>query len=215
MRTHSEAGPGEIDQSLTDLSALEARLDLSLRSAGEKLADLRRQGRARTGRRAGGADQMKYRLGSALVALGFEDDHYLELLGLFWHSDVALKWLARARKECGSAPLISLVRWILADEDRREWCAAWGAWVFWDRKRELYEAAVQSFLDSGKADDPGATWRSKFPTDDQLELIATLCELDRVAPPEDPNRGEAFEWIRERSGNPRYRAGPVLPEDWL
>ena len=215
MHTYSEAGFGEIDPTLAELSALEARLDRSLRSARETLADLRRQGRARSGRRAGGADHAKYRLGSALVALGFETDHQLELLGLFWHSDVTLKWLGRARKECGRAPLISLVRWILADEGRREWCAGWGAWVLWDRKRALYIAAVQSFIDSGKADDPAAAWRSKHPTDDQLELIATLCELDRVAPPEDPNRGEAFEWIREHAGNPRYRAGPALPEGWL
>jgi hypothetical protein len=107
------------------------------------------------------------------------------------------------------------VEWVLSDPVRRSWCADWGAWILWSRKRELYLAGVESFLRSGKADDLRGAWRGKHPTDDQLELIAILCELDGDDPPPDPTRGEAFDWIRERAGTPRYRVGPPLPEDWL
>lgn len=215
MASYAESRPQDVNQAVEELCALEARLDRALKCVEEPLRDLRRQARARSGRRPGSADHSKYRLGSALIALGFDGSRDLELLGLLWHSDVALTWLARARREHGPAPLAMLVTLTLSDDARRQWCADWGAWVLWNRKRELYIAGVQSFLDSGKADDPRAAWRRKPPTDDQIELIDILCDLDCAEPPFDPTRGEAFDWIRERAGNPRYRSGPLLPEDWL
>jgi hypothetical protein len=215
MEPFKLARSAEVKQAVEEFLPLLARLDRGLLGLSEPLRELRRQSRARSKRRPSTADQAKYRLGSVLVALGFDGEAHVEILGLLWHPDVALTWLARARKKLGSVTLQELVAEILSDQDRREWFHAWGSWVLWHRRRELYQASVQSFLDSGKADDPVASWRAKPPTDDQLELIAVLTELDRVDGPEDPTRGDAFDWIRERAGNPRYRSGPPLPDHWL
>ncbi|MEO7178763.1 MAG: hypothetical protein ABIW83_07955 [Allosphingosinicella sp.] len=216
MNSFADAHPDEVSRTLAQLFALRGRLDDKRVTLREPLAELRRQARARAKRRGSSADGARYRLGSSLIALGCRPEDDVELVGLFWHVDVALGWLARAREELGPVTFPQMIEFILAEDDRRAWFRAWGAWVLWDRRRSLYEASVQSFLDSGKADDPKAAWRSKPPTDDQIELIEILCELENETPPPDPNRGEAFEWIRERAGNPRYRrTGPPLPEDWL
>jgi hypothetical protein len=83
-----------------------------------------------------------------------------------------------------------------------------------ERNQALYLATVQSFIDNGKADDPNASWRSRYPTSDQLDLIETISLLDWVEPPGRPTRGEAFDWIRREGGNPRFREPPRRPPDW-
>jgi len=215
MTSFAETRSEEISGALAQLAALGVRIGDKQAAMREPLNELRRQARARHKRRGSGADQARYRLGSAFLALGCLGEQDVELVGLFWHADVALVWLARARAELGTATLPQLIGFVMAEPARREWFKAWGMWVLWDRRRALYEASVQSFLDSGKADDPEASWRAKHPTDDQIELIHSLCDLDGETPPTELTRGEAFEWIRVRAGNPRYRSGPPLPEDWL
>ena len=74
----------------------------------------------------------------------------------------------------------------------------------------LYDAAVQSFVDNGRAGwrEP---WRKKDVTDDQAALIATLVAILGESAPELATRGEAFDWIRARGGNPRYWREPSRP----
>jgi hypothetical protein len=209
--------PATLDEAIAGLALLAATYRGELATVREQLPELRRNARANAKRRGssrGSPDELKYRFGSVLYVLDAVAVDDVALLGLLFNADIALGWLARARLERGPCGFFKLVEAILAEPFRRNWCRRWGEVVTWERNRDLYLATVESFLKSGKADDPKARWRSKHPTSDQLELIDTICTLTSLAPPEHPNRGEAFEWIRREGGNPRYWEPPAQPPKW-
>ncbi|MFN3727367.1 MAG: hypothetical protein ACK4SZ_13820 [Allosphingosinicella sp.] len=80
-------------------------------------------------------------------------------------------------------------------------------------KKPIYDAAVTSFLESGRAGDD-ERWRSRDITDDQADIIQDICEAAGLSLPDLPTRGEAFEWIRKRGGNPSYWHEPQQPSEW-
>jgi hypothetical protein len=154
---------------------------------------------------------MKYRLGSAILAAGGGGLDDVALLGLLANGDMALRWLAEARRTTAGPGLMDLIARILEDPGRREWCRQWGGWFWWEHNHALYQAEVGSFLASRKADTPNAKWRSRPATSEQLYLIETISSLLGCETPADLDRGEAFDWIREKGGNPRYWAPPSRP----
>lgn len=206
-----------LEAALASLRRLSGTCRVRLERVQENLGELRRNARAHGARRADrkpSADEAKYRLGSVLFALNPEPLDELALLGLLAHGDLALRWLANARSEALAETLLDYIAGILRDPERGEWCRQWGRRIWWERSRALYEAELQSFIASGKADDPKARWRSRHPTKEQLYLIATICTLLEIEAPSDLTRGEAFEWIRSQGGNPRFQQGPDRPPVW-
>lgn len=182
----------------------------------EKVGELRRQHHARPHRRggSGSADAQKYALGSVLAMLGMAgiEDTALDtrLLGLLAHPVQMMHWMTWLIEAGVPARLDCLVDAIFADPARAAWCEQWGRILQWRYRAPLYHAAVQSFIDSGRTG-PDETWRRKGITDDQANLILTLVDLLDVPAPALATRGEAFDWIHQRGGNPAYWAEPSAP----
>lgn len=204
---------------LTDLLARLAKLERSatseLRLVEERLPELRRQAKARSKRRGGpgSPDAAKYKLGSILTLLGFSCADDLALLGLFASGDRGLQWLAEARVAHGPMPFADLVRTAIADEKRADWCSAWGEYRWKAYKKPIYDAAVTSFLESGRTG-PREAWRTRDITGDQADIIDDICEAAGLELPDLEDRGEAFDWIREKGGNPTHWHEPEQPTEW-
>lgn len=197
---------------LHDPSAIEGRLEGSIAEINENIGELRRLARAEPHRRGGpgSKDAKKYELGSTLVLLGFADIDARELTGLLAHPKLMLRWIAEAVLSLPSASLAELVRLALNGEERRAFCRQWGRIIEWRYRKPLYRAAVASFIKSGKAG-PDESWRTLHVTEDQSYLIGVLTRLLDEKAPKLQTRGEAFEWILDRGGNPQYWREPPLP----
>lgn len=181
----------------------------------QSLSELRRQARARPQRRGGegSADAEKYKLGSVLVQLGFSGADDLALLGLLASGDRALQWLCEARLERGALPFAELVSAVVSKPGRFGWCREWGNYHWRLHNKRAYDAAVTSFIEAGRT---GAKerWRKHDASDDQIALIAKLCDLLGEPLPKRLTKGEAFDWIYERGGNPAHWREPTEPAEW-
>lgn len=206
----------------TELATLLDRLIAIERSAASELAPLeetlpgfRRQARAKPKRRGGqgSADAEKYRLGSALLLLGFGGSDDIALLGFLACGDLALQWLAEARLQHGPMIFAEAIKTALADPARTEWCRRWGEHRRRIYRKAAYDASVTAFIESDKAG-PKERWRRDEITTDQAGLIEDICETSSLPAPQLANRGEAFEWIRAHGGKPAYWAIPAEPDEW-
>ena len=188
------------------------RADLGMIDA--KLPELRRLAKAEQRRRggSGSGDARKYALGSVLVMLGLEQED-TALLGLFAHSDHMLRWMAEARHAFGPQTFSELIGHVLADPERLAYCQQWGRILQWRYCKPLYDASVTSFIQSGRTG-PKERWRKHDVSDDQAALIRKLCEILGEPLPPLMTKGEAFDWIYERGGNPKYWAEPEMPSTW-
>lgn len=198
----------KLDQISDELAGDAAIVEVDLR-------ELRRLQKAAPHRRGGpgSRDARKYELGSVLVMAGLEDVDAKLLLGLLAHPLLMLRWLAGALIQRPPASLAELLETVLTDPAKRDFCVQWGRVLGWRYRQPIYAASITSFLESGKMglNEP---WRQKNVTTDQAALVTTLCELLDEQPPELANRGEAFEWIFDRGGNPEYWLEPENPKEW-
>ncbi len=199
---------------LARLADLDARLTSAQDIATAKVGELRRQARARPHRRsgAGSADSRKYAIGGAVVLLAGEVDA-TTFLGLLAQTDMMLTWLAEERLAHGSRPFGTLLAAVLADPRKAGWCRRWGAIITWSHRKALYDASVTRFEASGRAG-PHERWRARDVTNDQAELVETLCTVLGKPVPVLADRGAAYEWIKEHGGNPAYWEPPPHPDSW-
>jgi len=202
----------------TDFAALMAAIDRTAaaleRDLGvieETLPELRRQARAGPKRR--NRDAARYTLGGSLSMLGFERLDTIALTGLLGNPAQMLAWLAEAQTEIGDAPLADLVDRVFDDSARFDWCRQWGVHLGWLHGAALYDAAVTSFIISGRTG-PKERWRRDEITDDQANLILRICVWRQIPEPALATRGEAFDWIYEQGGNPNWWAVPATPLEW-
>lgn len=200
---------------LDRLTALEHAAASELAIVEERLPELRRQAKARSKRRGGpgSPDAEKYKLGSVLKLIGFDGSDDLALLGLLASGDRGLQWLAEARVEHGPMPFADLVRAAIAHYKRADWCRAWGDYRWKAYKKPIYDAAVTDFVENGPVglNEP---WREYDISDAQADVIEDICEAAGLPLPDIETRGEAFEWIRARGGNPAYWHEPEQPMEW-
>lgn len=200
---------------LAMLASIGGALDSDIAIVSDRLPELRRQARADPKRRggAGSADAAKYSLGSTLTLLGLASVDPDTLTGFFARFNVTMRWMATLQHERGPLPFGELVTTALADPSRARWCRAWGVHLQWQYRKPLYDAAVSSFLASGRTG-PKEKWRTLDVSDDQAALITIICRLRALPMPDFVTRGEAFEWIYEHGGNPDYWGSPAMPDDW-
>ena len=205
----------ELAAMMSTLDALDLQVSADIALVEDKLPELRRLAKAEPHRRggAGSRDANKYALGSVLVMLGIEHIGDTILFGLFAHPDLMLRWMAEARRSGGPQSFDALIGRIIADVERRAFCRQWGRILQWRYRKPVYDAAVTSFIESGRAG-PKEKWRKHVASDDQIALIAKLCELLDEPLPDLKTKGDAFEWIYQRGGNPEYWAEPEMPGAW-
>ena len=191
---NSTAPALNLDAGRRDVANMIAKVDAATRICEASISDLRRQHHALTKRRGRGrsADATHYVLGAGLALVGMDGVDDTALVGLMAHPDQMLAWLHQAR-ERGAGPMFGdLVKAVFADPAFYGWCRQWGRIFQWRRRKALYDAAVTSFMASGKAV-PKARWRREEISDDQAALITTLAHILDEPLPELANRGEAFE----------------------
>ena len=186
-----------------------ARYSARLSAIEGELSELNRlaaaNGKRRGDRRPSGDDTQKYRLGSvfAMLACDLGDLDDLAILGLFADASVALPLLNEAARSSGGS-LVDLIVAILSDANISAPFREQGALLRWEWHRHLYHAEVDAFSQSGAALNPRAAWRRKPPTSRQLYLISEAIRAFELDPPTVTNRGEAYEWLRQIGGNPRF-----------
>lgn len=212
---HSTSDAAALSVLLAELSAQQAQVSADIRIVEDKLPELRRIAAAKQHRRggAGSRDATKYEFGSVLVMVGLEQADSKAFLGLLAHPGLAVRWLGQAILDTGLTSFGELALHVLSDPRRLEFCRQWGRVLGWRYRKPLYDAGVMSFVNSGRAG-PHEPWRKKDVTDDQERLIDTLTDLLDQPRPDLATRGEAFDWIYERGGNPDYWREPELPEEW-
>jgi hypothetical protein len=206
--------PPSLDGLLTQLEELDAWITSEQEIELAKLGELRRQAKARPFRRGGpgSIDTRKYAIGGAFVLLAGEIDS-TTLLGLMAQTDMMLKWMAEVRLAGGPQPFGTLLHTILGDPRKAEWCCRWGGIIEWAHRKALYDANVTSFEASGRAG-PNEPWRREPISDDQADLVETLCRILKTPAPALANRGEAYEWIKDHGGNPVHWTPPPHPDSW-
>ena len=200
---------------VADLANLHQQVSADLQIVEDKLPELRRIAAAQQYRRggAGSRDALKYELGSVMVMVGLEQVGSKALLGLMAHPTLMIRWTAEAMLRTGAASFGELVVQVLGDPRRLTFCEQWGRILGWRYRKPLYDAGVTSFVNSGRTG-PHEPWRKKDVTDDQERLVNALVDLLDQSRPHLATRGEAFDWIYERGGNPEYWCEPELPEEW-
>lgn len=195
-----------------DIAAMNEQVDAASKICTATIGELRRQHQAMTKRRGRGrsADAGNYALGASLVLVGLGGVDETALVGLMAHPDQMLRWIQHARG-AGAGPMFGdLVKVVFASEPCFAWCRQWGRVLQWRRRKELYDASVTRFIVSGKAS-LNRRWRRETVTDDQAALVLTLVEILSEPMPNLETRGEAFDWIFGRGGNPAYWNEPTLP----
>lgn len=202
---------------LARLHAITAAIQAETAIVEERTAELRRQHRAAPYRRSGpgSVDAQKYALGGVLALLGVaaieEPRLDIKLLGLLAHPIQMMRWIMRMIENGAPPRLDALIVAIFSDPNRARWCEQWGRILQWRYRAPLYQAAVVSFLESGRTG-AGEPWRRKEMTEDQASLVLTLVDLLGGPSPALATRGEAFDWIHAYGGNPAYWVEPPSPE---
>lgn len=212
---HSNFDTGIFSGLLAELANLHQQVSADIQIVEDKLPELRRIAAAKQHRRggAGTRDAAKYELGSVLVMVGLEEVNSKALLGLVAHPALMIRWMGGAMLATELTFFGELIAHILADPRRLAFCQQWGRILGWRYRKPLYDAGVTSFVNSGRTG-PHEPWRKKDITDDQDRLINALVELLDQPRPDLMTRGEAFDWIYERGGNPEYWCEPELPAEW-
>src|SRR5690606_31233929 len=155
-------------------------------------------------------DRGCYRIGAALepyeghllddIALSGLD--HLGAVGLVLLVDIAVR-----------SPDLSLSQLLdrLFRSNHGEVIRKWGEWSRWHWLSELVNRETNVFLASEKGRDPRQRWRSEEPTLNQEYLLLEIARIGGLIAPKLSTRGDAFEWIRDQGGNPRFRNPPPSP----
>lgn len=197
------------------LVRLKARLTSKIDLLGEDLTQLKRQAKARPHRRGGpgSEDAAKYALGSVLTLLGAGEADDMFLLGLFAHPKVMARWISDETEPANFTSFDNMIEHIRTDPAKYQWCEQWGVHLWWSYNKRLYDDEISSFKNSGRTGTQ-EKWRRRPVTPEQTYLIAEIVKMLGCTEPKISSRGEAFDWIHEKGGNPTYWKAPETPKDW-
>lgn len=150
------------------------------------------------------------RLGGAFEPTSGLDLDPVTLTGFLSLGSIALLLLVRQAVDAPEAAIVDLLAQLFRSPAGRV-IRDHGVWVRWNWLRELYVAKTQDFFASRKGCDPKARWRSEKPTVNQIYIAAQICLDLQLEPRTFANRGEAFDWITLKEGNPRFAHEPAKP----
>lgn len=164
---------------------------------------------------------MVYRAGAAFEVAGATDIDDYFLLGALVSPEV-LSWLLKAAQHRlladpvgADISLISLLRAVFQHRGRRRYLINLGAWMRFQWDNSAYASAVAEF-EQGLASE-GGKWRSRPVTAKQRYLMdeimrAYVAVNEPVADPDVNHRGDAYDWIKQHRGNPRFWNQPAPAE---
>lgn len=179
------------------------------------LEQLKKEARGYGKRRAdklGSRDNLIYRAGYAVDAakgLGIDPD---KLAGVLSCSSVVREVFQSIGKLSAGMSLVEVIELALTRSDVAKWAQQEGRYMQWKRLSALHEAETTEFKASAAFADPDARWRKKAPTSGQEYLISEICRIAGEEPAVVSNRGQAFDFIENAGGNPRYWAEPIRLE---
>lgn len=207
----SQPIPALADLSIQLLAALEHR-QIANTAREQDLDEALREARTWAHRRAARSERDRgcYRVGAALEP---NDGHLIDdlfITGLDHLGAFGVALLTNIALQHPGESLSGLLRNLLASPVGnliREW-GVWGrrTWL-----RNLYWQETVDFLTSKKGMDPRQRWRDEQVTAQQAYLAGEIGRWLKLAVPNFANRGEAFEWIRRKGGNPRFLEPPTKP----
>ena len=100
---------------------------------------------------------------------------------------------------------------LLSDTEEGHLIRDWGVWARAVWNRALYIDETVTFLQSKTGSDPKEKWRRGRVTRRQHYLIIEIARWLKIPEPTFKTRGEAFEWIKIKGGNPRFHTVPPQP----
>ena len=159
-------------------------------------------------------DNLKFYLGFA-----FEVNKALDIDSLAWSGLLSLPLQAFAtvfNKAVEPAEdgdhLIHAIRYILSQPAVLEWARAKGIWLQWKRLEAVYRKEIIDFRNSDAFHRAG--WRRRSITAAQHYMIGEIGRILGVPKPELATRGQAFNFIADHGGNPRFLVEPPVPADF-
>lgn len=193
------------------LSALD-QLDVGNEARMQELDQLTREASTYLHRKAAyhARDRACYRIGSALEPNGGHELDDVALAGLDHLGAFGLLLILPVALINPGESLSGLLRLLFASEVGRQ-IREWGVWSRLTWLRALYLQETVSFLLSKKGMDPAQRWRKEKPTERQKYLAREISRALNIEEPSFDLRGEAFEWLKEQGGNPRFRGPPPIP----
>lgn len=196
------------------LFARVSQVPASLEMRAQELDSLIHDAQAREHRRAAfnARDASCYRLGSAFEPQGGLDLDPVALTGWLALGVTGILLLNRIILATPSDPSTVNHLKTLFRSPAGLGIRAWGVWSRWCWLKSLYLQETELFLASPAGQDPKAGWRRKAPTAKQTYLIAQICTDLQKDGQTFATRGEAFDWIREQGGNPKFKVEPAKPD---
>lgn len=156
-------------------------------------------------------DNLKYYLGFAFEVNKALDIDSLALTGvLSMPSSVLLEMIGHDGAQ--TATVADLLRTAVARPKVCEWAVAKGTWLQWKRLESIYRAEIEDFIESDAFNRPG--WRRKAITRNQHYLLGEIRRILGCKIPPLTSRGQAFNYIAAKGGNPRFLVEPPLPTNW-
>jgi len=201
------------------LSAAAARLRTRLSAATSRvearralLDDLIRDAETWLHRRAAwnARDKALYRTGAALESYGGHLLDDIQLSGLDALGARGVLLIAETAAEHPDLSLSQLIAMLFASDHGRL-IAEWGRWSRLHWLSALHAEETEQFLRTKAGSDPKAAWRCRPPTRRQSFLASEMARAIGIEPPTLANRGDAFDWINEHGGNPRFWSLPPAP----
>lgn len=156
-------------------------------------------------------DRGCYRTGAALEPTGGHMLDDIALTGLDHLGAYGLLFLVQTALDHPGESLSGMMR-ILFASDTGSRIREWGGWSRGIWNRQFYIEETVTFLTSKKGMDPKQRWRrEKKVTARQRYLADEIARCLDISVPDFPTRGDAFEWIRDHGGNPRFHQEPARP----
>lgn len=156
-------------------------------------------------------DRKKYALGGAFELAGNLELDPIFLAGFLSHGALGVLLLTSVLSKSPSLTFVEALA-VLSDSEAGESLRDEGVWQSWNRLAEIYRKETEEFQRSREGRDPSQKWRSKKPSCNQTYIIAQICDLLQLEVRQFATRGEAFDWIRDRQGNPRFNKAPLRPD---
>lgn len=202
----------ELNDAALELAAMLDGYIVSNNARTQALNELIREFETREHRRAehSARDRGCYRTGAALEPNGGHLLDDIALSGLDHLGAVGLLLLLEVAAGDRALSLSQLLAKLFRSR-HGEIIRQWGEWSRHHWLGPLVHQETVDFLKTKAGRDPKASWRSDTVTPRQSYIILEFARIFQIMAPEFATRGEAFDWIREQGGNPRFLSPPATP----